>query len=63
MIFNHCSDTYIATSVCVCACAYACVCVYKYFSCQYLNNANPSIFSSVISYTIRYVPVCVCLCV
>ena len=52
-IFNHCSDTYIAISICMC--------VYKYLSCQYPNNANPSIFSSVISCTISYVPVCVCV--
>ena len=40
MIFNHYSDTYIAISICICVC----VCVYKYCSCQYPNNANPSIF-------------------
>ena len=58
-IFNHCCDMYIAISICMCVC----VCVSKYFSCQYLNNANPSIFSTVISCTICYVPVCVCVCV
>ena len=54
-IFNHCSDMYITISICICMC----VCLYKYFSCQYPNNANPSIFSSVISCTICYAPVCV----
>ena len=58
-IFNHCSDMYIAISMCVCVCAR----VRKYFFCQYPNNTNQSIFSTVISCTIRYVLVCVCLCV
>ena len=56
---THCCDMNIAISICMCVC----VCVCKYFSCQYPNNTNPSIFSTVISYAIRYVPVCVCLCV
>ena len=47
--------------VCVCGCvcvrACACVCVRKYFFCQYAYNVNPSTFSTVISCTIRYVPV------
>ena len=57
-IFDHCCDTYIAIHINM----HVCVCMCKYFSCQYLN-ANPSIFSTIISCAIRYVPVCVCLCV
>ena len=58
-IFNHCCDMHIVISICMCVC----ICVCKYFSCQYPNNANPSIYSTVISCAIPYVPVCVCLCV
>ena len=54
-IFNHCCDAYIAISMCVCVHARA----HKYFFCQYPNNTNPSIFSTVISCTIHYVPACV----
>ena len=57
--------------MCVCACACVCVrvrvCVCarasEYFSYQYPNNANPSIFSTVINCAIRYVPVCACVCI
>ena len=45
--------------VCVCACVCMCVTI---FPCQYPNNANPSIFSTVnkLHYTLcSYVRVCV----
>ena len=61
-IFNHCSDLLLYQYVYVCMCVR--VCVYLIFSCHYLNNGNPSIFSAVNK--LRYMLcscVHVCLCV